>query len=208
MIVSWIKKYILPKEVDFLSSLSAHAMIIKKIVDDLEHCFLDAKEAHCRAILEDQHQSDKIRDTNMKELLNSFITPIDRESIYRVITELDWIAISIRHFVKEAKAYHIKELDQEYPIMIEHLKLQAELLAAGFKTLKKDDEKTAQSAKRVRDTYDDLMDVYIDKMARLSTSQDTNEIFIHQALLWQLKEISKRMRMTANSLEDIIMKMA
>ncbi len=208
MIVSWIKKYILPKEVDFLSSLSAHAMIIKKIVDDLEHCFLDAKEAHCTAILEDQHQADKIRDTNMKELLNSFITPIDRESIYRVITELDWIAISIRHFVKEAKAYKLKELDQEYPIMIEHLKLQAELLTAGFKTLKKDDEKTAQSAKRVRDTYDDLMNVYIDKMARLSTSKDTKEIFIHQALLWQLKEISKRMRMTANSLEDIIMKMA
>ena len=34
MIVSWIKKYILPKEVDFLSALNNHAMIIKKIVDD------------------------------------------------------------------------------------------------------------------------------------------------------------------------------
>ncbi len=208
MIVSWIKKYILPKEVDFLLSLSNHAMIVKKIVDDLDQCFSYAKEEECEAILEKQHQASQIRDTNMKELLNTFITPIDRESIYRVITQLDWIAISIRHFVQEAKAYHITQLDQEYTIMIEYLKLQAELLAAGFKTLRKDDKKTVQSAKRVRDAYDDLMDVYIQKVAKLSISDDSKEIFIHQALLWQLKEISKRMRMTANSLEDIIMKMS
>ena len=160
------------------------------------------------AILEDQHQAKQIRDANMKELLNTFITPIDRESIYRVITELDWIAISIRHFVMEAKAYEIRELDREYATMIKQLKLQAELLEAGFKTLRKDDKKTAKSAKRVRDAYDDLMDIYIQKMAKLATSKDTKEIFIHQSLLWQLKDISKRMRMTANSLEDIIMKMA
>jgi uncharacterized protein Yka (UPF0111/DUF47 family) len=208
MIVSWIKKYILPKEIDFLSALNNHAMIIKKIVDDLEACFSHAKEEHCRAIIEDQHQASKIRDENMRELLNSFITPIDRESIYRVITQLDWIAISVRHFVIEAKAYEVKKLDEEYTIMIEHLKLQAELLTAGFKTLRKDDKKTAQSAKRVRDAYDDLMDVYIAKMAKLSSSKNREEIFIHQALLGQIKEISKRMRMTANSLEDIIMKMS
>jgi len=92
--------------------------------------------------------------------------------------------------------------------LIEQLKLQAELLTAGFKTLRKDDEKTAQSAKRVRDIYDDLMDVYIGKMAKLSLSQNTRDIFIHQALFSQLKEIGKRMRVTANSLEDIIMKMS
>jgi len=208
MIVSWIKKYILPQEVNFLSSLSTHAMIVNKIVDDLDNCFSHAKEEHCKAILEDQHQASAIRDNNMKELLNTFITPIDRESIYRVVTELDWIAISIRHFVIEAKAYHIKQLDPEYIIIIGKLKLQAELLAAGFKTLRKDDKKTARSTKRVRDSYDDLMDIYTQKMAKLSSLKNTKEMFIHQALLQQLKEISKRMRMTANSLEDIIMKMS
>ena len=207
MIVSWIKQYILPKEVDFLSSLSQQAIIIKKIIDDLEHCFSEGKEKHCQAILEDQHQASQIRDSNMKELLNTFITPIDKESIYRVITQLDWIAISIKHFVIEAKAYDIKELDQEYHIILAQLKLQSELLAAGFQTLRKDDKQTVKSAKEVRECYDDLMDTYIHKMAKLSSSQNHKEIFIHQSLLAQIKDISKRMRMTANSLEDIIMKM-
>jgi uncharacterized protein Yka (UPF0111/DUF47 family) len=114
MITSFIKKYILPKEVDFLSALNEHSMIIKDITDDLYKCFLESNTQSCDAILEDQHKAREIRDTNMKELLNTFITPFDRESIYRVITQLDWIAISIRHFVIETQAYNIHKLDKEY----------------------------------------------------------------------------------------------
>ncbi|PTB87796.1 hypothetical protein C9925_01395 [cyanobacterium G8-9] len=143
----------------------------------------------------------------MKNLLNTFITPIDRESIYRVITQLDWIAISIRHFLIEAKAYNIHELDADYGIMIKKLQLQSELLTAGFKTVKSDPIKTAESAKRIRECYDELVDIYVTKMSALAHSEETKKIFIHKELLSQIKEISKRMRMSANSLEDIIMKM-
>ena len=208
MSTSWIKKYILPKEIDFLSALHTHAMIIKKIIDDFEKCFIKEDEKHCQFILEDQHQAKEIRDSNMKNLLNVFITPIDRESIYRVITELDWIAISMRHFVMEAKAYEITHLDDDYKKMINLLQLQAELLAAGFKTVKSDALKTAESAKRVRDSYDAFVALYIQKMRQISNMTDVRTLFIHKELLFQLKDISKRMRMTANSLEDIIMKLA
>lgn len=208
MIVSLIKKYILPKEIDFLAALDEHAMIIKQITDDLQKCFIEANEKSCQAILHDQHQAQAIRDKNMKNLLNVFITPIDRESIYRVITELDWIAISIRHFLIEAKSYQIHKENEVYNALIKKIQLQAELLTAGFKTLKSNREKTAQSAKRVRDTYDALMDIYVQEVSSLVESKDMEKIFIHKELLSQLKEISKRMRMTANSLEDIIMKMS
>jgi uncharacterized protein Yka (UPF0111/DUF47 family) len=205
---SWIKKYILPKEVDFLSALSSHAKIVKNIIDDLKNCFVSLEDRYCISILKDEHNAKLKRDKNMKELLNTFITPIDRESIYRIITQLDWLFVSVRHFVLEAKAYKIDKLDGDYIKMMDYLKLQSELLEAGFKTLRKDDIKTTQSAKRVRETYDDLVQIYIEKMAKLSLCNDPKEIFIHQSLLTQLKDISKRMRMTANSLEDIIMKLA
>ncbi len=205
---SWIKKYILPKEIDFLAALDTHAMIINKIMHDLEKCFIQQDEAHCQSILNDQHQAGEIRDTNMKDLLNVFITPIDRESIYRVITELDWSAISIRHFVIEAKAYGMVQLDKDYGNLIHHLQLQSELLGAGFKTVKSDPKKTAESAKRVRDTYDIFMNDYIEKKAQIIQMQDDRERFAHTELLSQLHDISKRLRMSANSLEDIIMKMS
>ncbi|WP_193109899.1 DUF47 domain-containing protein [Sulfurimonas paralvinellae] len=208
MITSFIKKYILPKEVDFLSALNEHAMTIKKITDDLYRCFLENDEKSCEAILQDQHKAKEIRDTNMKDLLDTFITPFDRESIYRVITELDWIAISVRHFVIEARAYNIVQLDDDYAALIKKIQLQAELLTAGFKTVKSSAKKTAENAQRVRDTYDELMDTYVSRMAALAQCEDTHKVFIHRELLAQLKEISKRMRMCANSLEDIVMKMS
>jgi len=183
-------------------------MTIKKITDDLYRCFLENDEQSCEAILQDQHKAKEIRDTNMKELLDTFITPFDRESIYRVITQLDWIAISIRHFVIEAKAYNVLQLDAEYAPLIKQLQLQAELLTAGFKTVKSSAKKTADNAKRVRDAYDDLMDIYVTHMAQLAKCDDIHKVFVQRELLAQLKEISKRMRMCANSLEDIVMKMS
>lgn len=208
MITSFIKKYILPKEVDFLLALNEHSMIIKDITDDLYKCFLESNTQSCQAILKDQHKAKEIRDENMKELLNTFITPFDRESIYRVITELDWIAISIRHFVIETQAYNINHLDEEYGSIIKQIQLQAELLTAGFKTVKNKPEKTAKTAHRVRDTYDKLMDLYVAKMKKISELDNVQEMFIHKEIAAQLKEISKRFRVTANSLEDIVMKMS
>jgi len=208
MITSFIKKYILPKEVNFLSALNNHSMIIKDITDDLYKCFLGSNTQSCKAILEDQHKAKEIRDDNMKDLLNTFITPFDRESIYRVITELDWIAISIRHFVIETQAYNIDNLDEEYCNIIKHIQLQAELLTAGFKIVKNKPEKTATTAHRIRETYDKLMDLYVAKMKKISELDNMQEMFIHKEIAAQLKEISKRFRVTANSLEDIVMKMS
>jgi len=208
MITSFIKKYILPKEVDFLAALNEHSMTIKKITDDLYRCFLENDEQSCEAILQDQHKAREIRDKNMKDLLDTFITPFDRESIYRVITQLDWIAISVRHFVIEAKAYKITQLDENYAALIKKLQLQAELLTAGFKTVKSSAKKTADNAQRVRDSYDELMDIYVARMAELAECDERKKVFIQRELLAQLKEISKRMRMCANSLEDIVMKMS
>jgi hypothetical protein len=208
MMTSLIKKYILPKEIDFLSALNEHAMTIKKITDDLYRCFLENDAQSCEAILQDQHKAKEIRETNMKNLLDTFITPFDRESIYRVITQLDWIAISMRHFVIEVKAYNIEQLDERHEPLIKQIQLQAELLTAGFKTVKSSAEKTADNAQRVRNAYDDLMDIYVQRMAELANSAETHERFVQREIFAQLKEISKRMQMCANSLEDIIMKIS
>ncbi|MDH4944099.1 hypothetical protein [Sulfurimonas sp. C5] len=207
MNLSIIKKYIMPKEVDFLSALNQHAMVITKITDDLHKCFIEASQESCEAILQDIHKSQEMREKNMNELLSSFITPLDRESIYRVITQLDWIAVSITHFVVEAKAYDIHLLDANYAVLIEKLQLQSKLLTAGFKTVKADAEKTAENAQRVRDTYNELVALYAQTMAQLVKENNLKEVLIHKELLSQLKEIGKRMQMCANSLEDIIMKM-
>jgi len=208
MITSFIKKYILPKEIDFISAMSEHALIIKKMTDNLYKCFIQNNSNACSLILEQQKEAVKIRDKNMKDLLNVFITPIDKESIYRVTTQLDWIAISIKHFMLEAQAYGIYKLDSDFAQLIKLLQLQTQLLTAGFKTVKKEPQSTAKNAQRVRDVYDELVSLYINNMAKLANLEESTKTFSKRELLAQIKDTSKRMRVTANYLEDIIMKMS
>lgn len=208
MITSFIKKYILPKEIDFISAMSEHALIIKKMTDNLYKCFIQNNSNACSLILEQQKEAVKIRDKNMKDLLNVFITPIDKESIYRVTTQLDWIAISIKHFMLEAQAYGIYKLDSDFTQLIKLLQLQTQLLTAGFKTVKKEPQSTAKNAQRVRDVYDELVSIYINNMAKLANLEDSTKTFSKRELLAQIKDASQRMRVTANYLEDIIMKMS
>ncbi|WP_345991337.1 DUF47 family protein [Sulfurimonas sp. HSL-1716] len=209
MIGSFIKKYILPKEVDFVASLQEHSAIIHDIISDLHRCFVDMDAKSCSAILQDEHKAQEIREKNMNELLNAFITPIDRESIYRIISQLDWIAVSIKHFVLEAKAYDTPPSNNEYIELIKHIKEQSNMLNLGFTNLRTEKPfVVASNAQSVRDGYEELVEVYIQKMAELSKSNDMKRIFTQRELLSQLKEIAKRLQICANSLEDIVIKMS
>lgn len=206
---SFIKKFILPKEVDFNTALVEHATLVDDIIHALYSCFIEGKEENCQKILTNEHQIQTIKEKYISELLNTFITPIDRESIYRVITQLDWIAMSIRHFALEAKAYHITTLDDGYMKIITCLQRQSKDLRLGFQNLKEANPVVvAQHAQMVRDAYETLIENHIKKMAELADSKDTREMFIAKELLAQLKEIAKRMQVCANSLEDIVMKMS
>jgi len=208
MIKSFLQKYILPREVDFISGLEAHSLSVHKIIRDLYLCFIEAEEERCRAIINDEHEAQCIREKNMQELLDAFITPIDRESIYRVISQLDWIAVSVRHFVLEAQAYEITSLKNEYIKIFSLLKEQSLALNQGFVNLKKSDaSRVAQNAQSVRDSYEKLIELHIQKMAKVANSENIRDMFIQKELLLQLKEISKRLQISANSLEDIVIKM-
>lgn len=208
MIRDLIKKYVLPKEVDFLKGLQEHARTIRHIVEDLQECFINADTQSCQAIIDDEHRASEIRSANMNELLDAFITPIDRESIYRVITQLDWIALSIKHFILEAKAYEIVRLENGYEEFFSKLMVCADTLSQGFDKLgTAKAREVAADAQSVRDTYDSLVQLYVLSMARLARSNDMHHVFVQRELLVQLREIAKRFQVCANSLEDIVVKM-
>jgi len=209
MIQSLLKKYILPKEVDFISTLGEHSRLINNMINELYLCFIQDDETSCKAIVDDEFQAQAIREKNMSALLNTFITPIDRESIYRVISQLDWIAVSVRHFVLEAKAYEIVHLEDGYSEILGCMKEQSYALDLGFINLQnKKPLEVARNAQGVRDGYEKLVEVHIQKMAALSKSNNLKDMFVEKELLSQLKEIGKRLQICANSLEDIVIKMS
>ena len=208
MLIDTLKKYILPSEINFINDMQRQSASILTIINYLNACFILKKEDNCELISKEVKQAFEIRTINMNHLLNAFITPIDRESIYRVITQLDSIAVSIKHFLVEAKAYNIHVLDDGFIDIFNKLLLCANALNSGFLKLGTSNElEVIHNTQMVRDSYDALVNEYVIIMARLAKSNDMADVFIHRELLIQLREIGKRLQGCANSLEDIVIKM-
>jgi uncharacterized protein Yka (UPF0111/DUF47 family) len=203
---SLFKKYIMPHEINHIEMLQEQALATYKIVDDLYNCFIYENEKECSSITEDEHKTKQLKSKNMNLLLNAFITPIDRESIYRAITQLDWISVSVKHFVYEIKAYDIHTL-HEYKKILLLIKKAAKILNRGFEELGKGNHaKVSRISDRIRNITDAISHEYIKEMALLSSTDDFKKAFIHREILSQLKEIGKRLHICANTLQDIIVK--
>lgn len=206
-IKSLFGKYILPYQVDFIAMLQEQSEATYKMVQNLPACFTQHKHLGCDQILNDEHRTKQLKDRNMEKLLNVFITPIDRESIYRAVTQLDWITLSIKHFVQETHAYDVKDLS-EYSALFELIVHAGDSLNSGFKALGKHKHaKVSRLAERTREYSDKISQAYIEEMVKLSTCKDEHKVFIYREILMQLKEIGRRLNITANTLQDIVAKM-
>lgn len=206
-IKSLFKKYILPHELDFIGMLQEQSLATSKMIEDLYECFISEEEQNCQSILEDQYSTERIKKRNMEMLLNAFITPIDRESIYRAVTQLDWVAISAKHFVQETKAYKVHGLTQ-YKEILSLIYTASQTLNEGFEALSDvKHAKVSRKADKTRALTDDISQKYIEAMVQLSENTDFKQVFIYKEILSQLKDIGHRLHISANALQDIVVKM-
>ena len=201
--MGFIEKFVLPKEVDLAAALQAQTSATRNIVHDLYAAYILHQSEAFTAIKNDTSETREIKEKNMKELLDVFIAPYDKESIFRIITQLDWIALSVKHFVVEVDAYHNKQSLDVYRNIFELLKEMASLLEDGFKQLSR---KELPSITLIHDKYDLLVEYRAQHVAQLLQQEDCKHIIIHKDILAQLKEIAKRMHVTANTLEDMAIK--
>ncbi|WP_419617114.1 DUF47 domain-containing protein [Thiolapillus sp.] len=146
-------------------------------------------------------QARKLKAKNMGQLLDVFITPYDKESIYRMITQLDWVTLSVKHFVLETDLYDIHEL-AEYEPILRTLATMAIALEKGIASLP---SKTlgiiAPKIDQVHDLYDEVVETCAKTTATLLAQDDIKHIIRHKDILLQLKEIAKRLHISANTLE-------
>ena len=59
----------------------------------------------------------------------------------------------------------------------------------------------------IHDQYDDVVTLCAQSVAKLLKQDDCKHIIMHRDILAQLKEIAKRIHVTANTLEDMAIKL-
>ena len=204
--MGFISTFILPKQVDFDTALQAQARITRTLVEDLHDACFDQNISTHSTMSMHADEARVLKTKNMKELLDVFITPYDKESIYRMITQLDWITLSVRHFFWEIEAYGILSIQGYQPIFAVLVEM-ATLLEQGVTHLSRKKPKIlARDIDLIHDKYNHVVELCAQSMAKLLNQDDYKRIIIHRELLTQIKEVAKRIQVTANSLEDMAMK--
>jgi uncharacterized protein Yka (UPF0111/DUF47 family) len=202
-----LKRLILPKEINFFQSLSQQSSLTSHIIDELATFYLEKSSQNPGKIFDLIAEAKKRRLANLKELNATFITPVDKEAISRVYVHLHWVALSIKHLVTEIDTYKIYEL-RKCKKMFDLLGQEMAQLTTGITLLdSRKYELVMDSVYQVIHLDNELIKEYADVLARLFQESDIQEILKHREILSQLKEISKRIHICANHLEDLVFKM-
>jgi len=204
--MGFITRFLLPREIDFNAALLSQARFCKSMVADLYKACVDNDIESLDSIITTAQRERTLKEQNMTQLLDVFITPYDKESIYRMITQLDWISLSVKHFQLEAQVYELHSLSEYEPILAVLLEM-ATALEMGISALP--DKRLASiesSTRTVLDQYDHLIDLCAKATAQLIAQDDIRHIIRHKDMLLQLKDIAKHIHVAANTLEDMAIK--
>ncbi len=204
--MNFIQKYLLPKEIDFNSALQQQMAVSKTAVIHLcQYCQQNEADV-LHLILENEQQSRKLRRKNVQDILSVFITPYDKEAIYRIIIQLDWIVMSSQHLAHDLLAYKIQCPPQYQPIFTA-LTTMIEALNQAFGDLPlKQLEKILKQVDLIHDSYDEAVKSCTLVAAKQLEEEEIKRYLAHKEILNQLKELARRIHISANYLEDLAMK--
>ncbi len=202
-----IENYILPHEVDFFDHLQKQSGLTKNIIDELYHIYIEQSSSSITLLKKMIQQAQDLRRENLKELYNIFITPVDKEAISRAYVNLDWVVMSIEHMQVELEIYEITNLT-EYKTILDILREEMSDIHIGFGELNKNNfENFSKLVFNVVHHDNELIKEYAHQVSLLFNSNDIKKIITRKEILSQMKEISKRIRICANDLEDMLFKM-
>ena len=203
-----IQKYILPKEIDFNTALQQQVNATRDTVLDLCDYCVENDRVALKRVTADERECRTFKNQNMHELLDVFITPYDRESIYRIIDEIDWVALSVKHLAIDILVYKVN-CPESYGPIFTSLRQMADALAEGFVFLA--DKKLHEIVRVVNEiyvSYDQAVEQCVIAAANHLENDEIKTFLAHREILFQLKEVAKRIHVSANSLEDMAIKTA
>ena len=153
-----------------------------------------------------EHAGDEATHAIMRELNESFVTPFDREDIYRLASSLDDVMDAMEAAVDLVVLYQIGDLPDEIADQVDVLERAAELTAEAMPRLRsmKDLSEYWIELNRLENQGDQ---VYRRLLARLFSGEyDTLTVLKLKEVVDQLEEAADAFEHVANTVETIAVK--
>jgi len=194
------------ESLDFYSTLNLQAQAIRDTVAAL--CsFCDAPTPENGDFVKaKEREADQVHYQLVDAINRSFITPIDRDDLFRLSTSIDDLADYAWTTVKDLHIYDISP-DKNLCSMVTILLQMAEGLLVCVKNIQNNRPLAAAEAKKVK-KLENIMNVrYHESIAELFTSDDFKKILKYREIYSHMNHASDKGDMCANLIQDIVVKL-
>src|SRR5688572_22090549 len=201
----------LPRETSFFDFFEQHAALtIEGTKEFLSLVTTGANiAAKCRRISDIEHETDTITHRCVEALHKTFITPIDRDSIHRLITRMDDVMDYVEAAAERIELYELTNMTADVRDMADCLHrstMQVEAAMRGLRTLK-DPQSTLKLCIDINRLENEADAILRRSVARLFKEERNDPILV---IKWKevyenLENASDRCEDVANIIEGVIL---
>lgn len=170
----------------------------------------DERKIYAKRIKECETAGDRITDRIIDELLESFVTPFDRDDIHQLAQDLDTVLDDIRDASKKFAIYQPKSNDRKLIELAEYILKDAELflvMTHRFENMRSDITELAKicdSIKEVEHIADDIYESYLSSL--FANETDAIELVKKKNIVQALEDTCDAAKDVSDTVRSIIVK--
>ncbi|MGB9175200.1 MAG: DUF47 family protein [Methanoregula sp.] len=154
-----------------------------------------------------ENEVDRMRHDMEDKLISSFSTPFDRQDIYSISRQMDYILNYSKETALEMYAFGVLP-DPYIHAMAGYLLSGTECIARGVHALDEDKSLVEGEIRHARDAYNALEDRYILSMAVLLRTNDAMNAIRTREIYHHLRDAGRAMRDTLDILHNAVIDLA
>ena len=195
-----------PRQYDFELMLEEQADRTLEGVCNLIHWLEGTSQEEPVVLQRIEDEVDNMRHDIEEKLRNSFSTPFDRQDIYRLSRQMDYILNFSNETAREMYAFNVCP-DNPILSMAKALYLGTQSLADGVRVMKSNKPNVEQSIRRARDHTREIEDIYILSMAVLLHTDDAMDALRRREIYHHLRDAGRALGATLDILHNTIVGM-
>jgi len=196
---------IFPREVEFFDLLESQAAVVAKGAVTLARC-LESKPAFDRIVAMSEqihsleHDGDDIVHRLMDRLNKTFLTPLDREDIYRLCTRLDDVLDYIDSVAKRLVTFKIETLTPQAVEFVRIIECSAAEVEGGIRLLRdlRRHEEIIRQCTRINQLENEADQVMREALNRLFSDEAHDPIYV---IKW--KDLYEHLEIATDKCEDV-----
>jgi uncharacterized protein len=195
--------------IDFYVLLIGQADKTLEGVKAMHDWLLEGGFHRCQHVRDLEDEADALKMDLEKKLVDSFVTPFDREDIFELSATLDEVINASKAIVREVEAFEV--LPEQNPELLD----MADLLVQGTKNLRdsianlrNDLKESASQALQARKAENKFAKLYRRSMQTLLQNDDVKTILRVKEVYRQMMTASERIDRVGEKLQHAIVKMS